>query len=183
MGTVAGAWGNWQPGLTNYISVRGVRDQPQSSTDTYGMYMENQSISIAGCTDGTSNTFAFGERDSKYGRSGTWCGVRNPRGAGGRGIYTATGNVRPPLNSTSPPYNWDSANRGAGAGFSSLHTGGAQFVFVDGSVHFISQNIDWTVDSIAGYGNVYDAAPLPLVHGVYQRLGRRNDGFVFSLDL
>lgn len=188
-GTVAGGWGNWQPGLTNYISNRGTRDQPQTVNDCWGMYMENIYIKISGCTDGTSNTFAFGERDSQYGRAGTWCGVRNPRGNGSsspnheRGIYSITAVVRPPLNSTDPPHLWNYERRGAGAGFSSLHTGGAQFVFVDGSVHFISQNIDWAPDSIAGYGNSWDVNPLPNVHGTYQRLGRRNDGFVFSVDL
>ena len=30
-------------------------------------------------------------------------------------------------------------------GFSSLHVGGAQFTFGDGSVHFISENIDLAV--------------------------------------
>ncbi len=184
-GTKAGGYNATQRrlGLTNYVSNRGTRDSPQASNDTHGMYMENKSVKIGECTDGTSNTFAFGERDSLYGRAGVWAGTRNPRGAGSRGFYTTTANVRPKLNATDPPYKWDQKNRGAGAGFSSLHTGGAQFVFVDGSVHFISQNVDWSVDSIAGYGNVWDVSPKPLVHGVYQRLGRRNDGFVFSVDL
>jgi prepilin-type N-terminal cleavage/methylation domain-containing protein/prepilin-type processing-associated H-X9-DG protein len=40
-------------------------------------------------------------------------------------------------------------------GFSSRHTGGANFAFADGSIHFLSQSID---------------------HGTYQKLGCRNDG-------
>jgi len=40
-------------------------------------------------------------------------------------------------------------------GFKSLHPGGAQFVFVDGSVHYLQQNID---------------------HTTYQMLGDRQDG-------
>ena len=46
-------------------------------------------------------------------------------------------------------------------GFKSHHTGGAQFVLCDGSVHFLSQNID--------YLN-------------YQRLGDRHDGQVANVD-
>ncbi len=79
-------------------------------------------------SDGTSNTFLIGERDSLYGRGAAWIGTRNPRGALARGIYYVTANVRPPLNSNDPPFGWNgSANRGVQAGFSSLHTGGANF--------------------------------------------------------
>lgn len=44
-------------------------------------------------------------------------------------------------------------------GFKSLHTGGAQFLLCDGSVRFLSQNID---------------------HNTYQMLGDRWDGFVLG---
>ncbi|GIW97305.1 MAG: prepilin-type N-terminal cleavage/methylation domain-containing protein [Pirellulaceae bacterium] len=180
VGTQAAGLGNWRPARANYISNRGTRDQPQSTLDTHGMMMENTAIRIAEVTDGTSNTFQIGERDSQYGRGGTWIGVRNPRGAFARGIYYVTANVRPPLNSSDPPYGWNSsANRAVQAGFSSLHTGGANFAYVDGSIHFISENIEWRQDR-AGGCRVWDIAPCEPTYGVYQRLGRRNDGFVFA---
>jgi prepilin-type N-terminal cleavage/methylation domain-containing protein/prepilin-type processing-associated H-X9-DG protein len=178
-GAGQGGHGQWESGLTNYIANRGTRNLNQRVLDTHGMFMEMLSVGISDVTDGTSNTFMIGERDSKYGRAGAWPGVRNPNGSGMRGIYMNTANVRPPLNSTQPPNPWGNNARGAGAGFTSLHTGGAQFVYVDGSVHFISENIDSRPDCLQGCC-VYDLTPCLPVYGAYERLVRRNDGFVVN---
>ena len=51
--------------------------------------------------------------------------------------------------------------------YSSLHTGGANFVMCDGAVRFINQNIDFVP---------YNVNPI----GVYQRLASSNDGFPIS---
>jgi prepilin-type N-terminal cleavage/methylation domain-containing protein/prepilin-type processing-associated H-X9-DG protein len=45
-------------------------------------------------------------------------------------------------------------------GFKSRHTGGAQFLFGDGAVRFVSENVD---------------------HGVYNRMGGKADGEVFAM--
>ena len=58
----------------------------------------------------------------------------------------------------SPLMNRDNWN--TSFGFKSNHSGGANFVFVDGSVHFIPQTIE---------------------HRVYQQLGCRNDNQPASL--
>ncbi|MEM7476558.1 MAG: DUF1559 domain-containing protein [Planctomycetota bacterium] len=176
-GSRAGGWNRWESGLTNYVSNRGTRNNRQIRNDTHGMFMEMLSVRIADVTDGTSNTFLIGERDSKYGRAGTWPGIRNPNGNGHRGIYMNTANVRPPINSTFPPNPWNNTARGARAGFGSLHTGGAQFCYVDGSVHFISENIDSRPDR-AGGCVVWAVTVCEPVYGTYERLGRRNDNLV-----
>jgi prepilin-type processing-associated H-X9-DG protein len=181
-GTRVAGWMNWRPSRSNYVSNRGARDSPQRVLDTHGMYMESSSKRLAEVTDGTSNTFAIGERDSMFGRGATWIGTRNPRGSFARGIYYVTANIRPQLNASDPPYGWNSSsNRAVQAGFSSLHTGGANFAFVDGSVHFISEQIEWRPD-VVGDCRVYDVVPCEATYGIYQRLGRRNDGFVFSIE-
>src|SRR5207302_6478595 len=93
-------------------------------------------------TDATSNTLMIGERDLKSQFGAAWAG---------RDAATATGTVavvgRPtwPINTKflGPTY---AADTGAGKctmfGWASMHPGGANFVFCDASVHFLSDTID-----------------------------------------
>ncbi|MFO1002070.1 MAG: DUF1559 domain-containing protein [Planctomycetaceae bacterium] len=86
--------------------------------------------------DGTSNTLAIGER-SNHLPSGqandyrSW--VRGNNGGSG-----TTKNVTYPINSTY----YNGSNNFNDISFGSAHTGGAQFAFCDGTVKFISENID-----------------------------------------
>jgi prepilin-type N-terminal cleavage/methylation domain-containing protein len=126
--------------------------------DTSGIFARSQwAANISQIPDGTSHTIAIGEvlPDCNYEliRFGWW---------DSQSFY---GNTSVPINydscrATVPPYpapqncstffKWNTS-----AGFKSKHPGGAQFVFADSSVHFISEDID--------YVN-------------YQRLGSRRDG-------
>ncbi|MGE3776764.1 MAG: DUF1559 domain-containing protein [Pirellulaceae bacterium] len=184
LGTTAGGWGNFLPGASNYVASRGTRNNNQCPNDTHGMYMEFQAISFADVTDGTSNTFLLGERDMRYCRGASWVGVRNPLDNGPRGFYYVTGNVRVLLNAPDPPNTWNSRS-GCSEGFSSLHPGGANFAMTDGSIRFVSETIEFKAATATVNGavrNNYDNftpgdpnyAP---VFGVYQKLGRRTDGF------
>ena len=112
--------------------------------------------SIKDIKDGTSNTIAMGEilPDCSWSARDGWMHVNS--------LWFAT---NCPINSPAtcegePGYDASCAAPGQWAcemGFKSRHPGGAHFVFCDGSVHFLTEDID--------YRN-------------YQRLGDRRDGEV-----
>jgi prepilin-type N-terminal cleavage/methylation domain-containing protein/prepilin-type processing-associated H-X9-DG protein len=181
VGTSASGLGRWRPGLSNYVSNRGTRDQAQRYNDTHGAFFHNSSVRLRDFTDGASNTFIIGEREYPNCRAATWIGIRNPRGSGTRGIYQHTAHARALINSPVVPW---SANKGCGESFASLHVGGAQFLFGDGSVKFISENIDSNPldeDPNNPQYNAWDKFNPGdrnyAWYSVYQRLARRNDGF------
>jgi prepilin-type N-terminal cleavage/methylation domain-containing protein/prepilin-type processing-associated H-X9-DG protein len=104
-------------------------------------------------TDGLSKTIFFGETRPQ-------CSEHSQNGW----VYSNNGNG---YCSTLIPINYDTCNKDAvdpcrrpcnwntEVGFKSMHSGGAYFLFGDGSVHFIDQAID---------------------HNLYQLLGAKNDG-------
>jgi prepilin-type N-terminal cleavage/methylation domain-containing protein/prepilin-type processing-associated H-X9-DG protein len=130
----------------NYVGVHGSTEPTDATDNGDGIFFNNSKIRIADITDGTSNTIAVSERASNLALA-SWTGsvpnglVANLSGvpgseAGGSPLFCVghTGTVPEGQN----PNN----NLGYVDDFTSRHTGGLNCLFADGSVHFISNNID-----------------------------------------
>jgi len=122
-------------------------------------------ITLASIKDGTSNTIAVGEHlplHSDHLVSNAWWNFNGgtamvstivPINTPSNGFLPGTSgfsNCAPAPNGINSARNWNYS-----MGFKSNHSGGANFVFADGSVKFLPQNID---------------------HRTFQLLGCRNDG-------
>ncbi len=151
----------------NMIIVPGVGTVASNASPyAEGVLITNRSIRIGDITDGSSQTFLVGEHDLMQGPGNNvptykaWCG--DPCGEVGNNLTCVTSFY----NLNEPHVNsgiWWST------GFSSNHVGGAHFLFCDGSVKFISEDIDSDPLTFSG----------PNI-GTYQRLSHRSDGLVIG---
>jgi len=124
-------------------------------------------ITLLAATDGTSNTIMIGESlpaEHDHLTNGYWNWANTGAGPYAWAHFNGSGtgattiipiNYRSDKNGCDSPANQNSRrNWNVAWGFKSKHSGGANFVFADGSVHFLNQGID---------------------HRTFQLLGCRND--------
>jgi len=123
---------------SNYIGCYGTFDLHECEETPLGehctsdgMFFHNSRLRFADMIDGTSTTIMIGERTSRLGMS-TWVG-NVPHGDHSFARIVAVGD-HPPNH---PGAHMDD--------FSSLHPGGAQFLYGDGRVQFMSENIDLAI--------------------------------------
>ncbi|HTN75739.1 MAG TPA: DUF1559 domain-containing protein, partial [Pirellulaceae bacterium] len=131
-------YGDVAAAASNYIGVHGTHfvtldEQLNQKQDSFGVLWPNSRCTLSQIPDGASKTLLIGERSWRD-HAGVWIGVRSNFSDGDSGLRQVLGISDVKINAIG-----DDARRG----FSSSHPGGSFFVFVDGHVEFISDDIEF----------------------------------------
>jgi prepilin-type N-terminal cleavage/methylation domain-containing protein/prepilin-type processing-associated H-X9-DG protein len=152
-------WSRGFYGMSSYGGNAGTRSMPSGDPPAFpgisrdGIFWIDSSVGIKDITDGTTNTFLFGERyhrDPEYDRRqpivfpgiapiapvGKWGWVAGPGVMAQVTLHSAA-----PINDRMPTEGDISALWDRICAFGSGHVHGANFAFADGSVRFVSESI------------------------------------------
>ena len=163
-----------------------------------GMFVHEKGFGFRSVTDGLSNTIMVGEVEWRTGAyndgnpirntqhfygglvTGAWFTFGDPCGTGTgtedadyRRTYAVMRIGGEAINHFDPAANawWDTGHHS----FGSSHPGGAQFVYADGSVHFVSEHIEFHRQHPA-WPSPTDGTMYMENYSVYHRLHMKNDG-------
>lgn len=178
---------------SNYIVVANAGDSttpaicPTQYGPPLGLASQNSNVGIRDITDGSSNTLAIGERAWKCGNLLTGAGtIYGVSAAPGANIHqSASWNIKSAyvnvsgltydgLNFTPGLPGSGGQRHHQGRAFSSPHEGGVFFLLCDGSVRFISENIDSRKGSVTNP----EGYPANITTHTLGRLAVRSDGLV-----
>jgi len=157
------AWARGFYGMSSYGGSAGKRSVNPGVPPAFlgvtrdGIFFINSRVRLTDVSDGTSNTFLFGERfhrDPDFDRlqpvllpgiasithMGRWGFV-----AGGGAMANVTLHSAAPINYRMPPGGNLLALDNRAAAFGSGHLHGANFAFADGSVHFVRDRIPLSI--------------------------------------
>jgi len=133
---------------SNYIGSFGNKQTTTSAhsytDDNRGVFWENSKMRFRDITDGTTNTIMFGERHGQPGKliqmpAGLWMGPSGTR------FYAVI--ARGPTPGANQALFAINAGRSNFALGESLHPGGSNFAFCDGSARFIGESLNLDVYS------------------------------------
>jgi prepilin-type N-terminal cleavage/methylation domain-containing protein/prepilin-type processing-associated H-X9-DG protein len=156
MGIMGGGTGDADPGVCYTWASR--------DGSANGVLFNNSNVRLTDIIDGTSNTFLIGESKYQqvwglgYGNSfgGTWASGWYPSGGPlNQNLAVCINGIN---SSTVDPASGAATHEIYTNTFGSRHNGGCQFALADGSVQFVSQNID--ISTFRSLGQRSDGLPV-----------------------
>ncbi|AMV36604.1 DUF1559 domain-containing protein [Planctomyces sp. SH-PL62] len=192
--------GNWRMQFSSYACNSGMWSLSIRTNNTNfagrvagmsGVMFGHSNVTVAGVTDGTSNTLAF----SEHGHSMLAQGIREYYHWWSSGYYTDnTFDSFWPINAQKTPvktlFTNSSFEEYLPIFLSSFHSGGVNAAFLDGSVRFLKESIDtWQPNPTTGdppgvtwANSTYSITGPNTKVGVFQALTSRAGGEVVSAD-